>query len=144
MDEISDGIWISDIQDVQQQSTKQFDAVVTICQDDVGDNIGCGYYYYPLSDGPPLPNAHNPGEFAYELFEDATETILRHVRAGDDVLVHCHAGRSRSVTAVAAALATIHDSTFESALTTVGEARSIPIDPSPKIRDFGAEFVQSK
>ena len=76
MDHVRDTLWVSDIQTVHQKPTHKFDAVITICQDTVADNIGCEYHHFPLSDGPPIENSYNPGVFEYELFEDAVDTII--------------------------------------------------------------------
>lgn len=139
MNRITDSLWIGDILDAERGDTSMFDVVVTICQDSVADNVGCTYHQYPLSDGPPEENSKNPGVFEYDLFENAVDTIVEHLRRGDKVFVHCHAGKSRSVTACAAALATIDDISFENAIDRVRDSRRI--DPTPETRTLGVRYT---
>lgn len=106
MDEVADGLWIGDIQDAREGDTSRFNAVVTVCQDSVEDNIGCTYSYFNMSDGEPSGYG---GECTYELFESAADTVYEHLTADDTVLVHCHHGVSRSTAISMAALARYRD-----------------------------------
>lgn len=105
MYEICDGLWISDIQAVQEESTGHFDRVVTVCQDDVSDNVGCRYNHFSMADGPACGYG---GDCSYELFHEAALTVLGSIAYGETVLVHCHMGQSRSVSVSIAALAAYH------------------------------------
>lgn len=104
--EVTDSLYLGDIRDARTESLSDHgvDVVVTICQESVEDNVGCStYHHFSLSDGKPV--GHVPGEFDYELFQQAVDTIRTHLAVGDTVFVHCHAGQSRSVSAVACVLA---------------------------------------
>lgn len=140
MDKITEQLWISDIRDVETKSTKRFDRVVTICQDNVGDNVGCAYNYFPLSDGPPHPNAHNPGRLDYRLFESAVDTIINAVEEGETVLCHCHAGQSRSVMACTAALSVTEGLSFDKAFWKVRAARG-EVNPSNELYLYGTRYT---
>ena len=120
MNEIADGLWVSDIDSAREDDTSRFDRVVTVCQDMVRDNISerQAYEHYPLCDGPEpeerwggsvsdssLTRDQNgvKGVASYELFLLAANSVYyawRH--RGETVLVHCHHGQSRSVAVVAA------------------------------------------
>lgn len=143
MREIEHGLWISDIRDVETRSTDRFDRVVGICQDDRSDNVGCDYYHFPLSDGPPHPEAHNPGKFSYELFEAAVDTIIEGLKAGETVLVHCHAGQSRSVMASIAALAVFNGTDYEETFWKVRTAND-GANPSNGVREFAKGYVRER
>lgn len=142
MDRVTEQLWISDIEDVHTKPKTPFDTIITICQDDVADHVGCTYYHYPLSDGPPPEDAYNPGEFDYDLFYDAVKTIINHVSSGDTVLVHCHAGQSRSAMAIVAALTELCDVPFPDAYNMVDNARRGGIHPSQELREFAETFSE--
>ncbi len=145
MDQVTDHIWITNIHGVQQNSTNRFDAIITICQDDVEANVSCDHYHhYPLSDGSPPADAYNPGEFSYELFESAVETIIHHVTEGRDTLVHCHAGQSRSAMTIAAALTDQVGATYNEAFNMVSEARTGGISPSQELQEFAQRYAKSQ
>lgn len=140
MNQVTDHLWIGDIHDIQQGDTSRFDAIVTICQDNVSDNTGADHYnHFPLSDGPPPEDAYNPGEFNYELFENAVETVIDHVENDRVTLVHCHAGQSRSAMAITAALTELAGQDFDAAFTTVADSRSI--SPSQSLRGFAKRYA---
>lgn len=143
MNEIIDNLWIGDIWDAQEGDTSQFDAVITICQDDVRDNVACTYHQFPLSDGPAPRDAYNPGVFEYELFEEAVDTIIEHVERGDCTFVHCHAGQSRSVIACTCALVVLEDTYFDDAFWTVRASRG-NVSPSDEIRHFGTKYTNNR
>lgn len=139
--EIIDGLYVGDILDVQQGDTSDFDTVITVCQDNVLENVGSdNYHHFPLSDGPPPENAHNPGECSYELFENAVDEALVHVRKGNNTLVHCHAGQSRSVCVATCVVAVVEDTSWDPAYQKVRAARG-NTNPSEEIRYFGTKYV---
>lgn len=99
---ITDQLYVGDIQDAREAPTDRFDRVVTVCQDEVSDNVGCAYNWFNMSDGP--ENSYG-GDSSYELFAEAADCVLASLDDGETVLVHCHMGQSRSVAVAAAALA---------------------------------------
>jgi protein-tyrosine phosphatase len=75
---------------------------------------------FNLKDGP----GNDP-----EMFRRAVESVARAVRRYPKVLVHCHAGRSRSVIVVAAHLIRVHRWSSQEALTYVTARREAAITP---------------
>lgn len=137
MNEIIDNLWIGDIQDVQQGDTSRFDAVITVCQDNVRDNVSCPHYnQFKLADGE--PEGQNPGECSFEMFEAAVETAIGHVESDRTTLVHCHAGQSRSAMVVAAAITDLKDETPNDAYGRIHDVRQI--HPSPEMAEFANQF----
>lgn len=137
--EIIDNLWISDIQDAREQSTEQFDLVVTVCQDSVEENVGCSYIHYPLADDE-IAVKNWGGECSYDLFEAAALNVLTALRADQRVLVHCHAGQNRSAAVCAAALAVYEDSGYDEAFGKVGAARPI-VNPNRTMKQFARLFI---
>ena len=71
------------------------------------------------------------------LFEDAVQYITDVVSDGDRILVHCHAGRSRSVCIVARYFMVKDGLTRNQALTKIEEKREIYLSPGiEEIFDF--------
>lgn len=140
MNKITDNIWLGDIMDAQHGDTSIFDAVVTVCQDGVSDNVSCVYHHFPLSDGPPEEESHNPGTFEFGVFEQAVDTVIDHVERDYDIFVHCHVGRSRSVVVVATAIAEMQGIDIYEALEMVREGRS-RINPKPEIIQYGRRYL---
>lgn len=134
-------LYIGDIQDVQQRSIADLtvDHVVTVCQDDVRDNISDDvlYSYFCMADG--VERGQNPGDASYELFEKASLHVADLLVEENDVLVHCHAGQSRSVTVSATAIALLSDLEFEEALSLIEQERGIA--PSPQLKTHGVRVV---
>lgn len=142
MDHVTDSLYISDIDTVQTKPTHRFDTIITICQDTVRENIGdCEYYHFPLSDGPPIEDSYNPGVFEYELFENAVNTIIEHAEARDKTIVHCHAGQSRSVIALATALSVWKDIPYQHAIYMITDARSKDIRPDGDVEQFSQRYI---
>lgn len=123
MTQITDQIWIGDIQDVRQGSTQRYDAVVGVCQDDCSANVGCDYYHFNMADGD--PEGHVPGNNEYSLFEDAVEQVIELVEDDQTILVHCHAGQSRSASVIIAARAVLEGLSYEEAREYVADRRYI-------------------
>lgn len=114
------GLWITDIEDARTCNKDRFDRVVTVCQDAIGDNVGCRYSHYNMADGP--HNAYG-GDSSYEMFRDAANEIVGALADAEVVLVHCHMGQSRSVSVCMAAVAAFKDIEFEEARDIVEDAR---------------------
>ncbi|MDJ1434610.1 dual specificity protein phosphatase [Halostagnicola sp. A-GB9-2] len=130
MNEITDQLWISDINSVMESDTSRFDHVVTVCQDSVEDNIGCEYDHFNIADGP-LSQDHYGGDLSHSSFEDAAETLHEALENDKTVLVHCHAGQSRSAAVAAAALGRRQDCRFSEALAQIEDVRPIINPPRP-------------
>lgn len=109
MNEINNNLWVSDIQGAREQSTGRFDCVITVCQDEISDNVGCEYHHFNMNDG---EGTEYGGDDSFELFETASDTLLNALNKNKTVLIHCHMGQSRSVSVAVAALAVHEDITF--------------------------------
>lgn len=139
IDEVADGLYVSGITPVREQSTEKFDRVVTVCQDSVEDNVGCAYEQFPLSDGSHA-SRFGRGEWSYDTFEDAVNAVRDALNAGETVLVHCHAGVSRSPSTAAAALAVKHQISPTAAYDMVEEGRP-ETQPHPDLVEFVRRYV---
>jgi len=141
IDAVTQHISITNIYGVQRNNTSHFDTIITICQDSVEDNVsGQHYHHFELADGEPPGDAFNPGECSYDLFTDAVCAITNHVEQDQNVLVHCHAGRSRSAMAIVAALTDLKNMTYDMAFTTVSNARTGGISPSNELQVFAQQY----
>lgn len=98
---------ITRIREAQEWNKDSFDRVITVCQDSVEDNVSddMEYSYYCMSDG----QASYGGDSSYELFREAADELHDALESGEKVLIHCHAGQSRSVAVSMAALALLLD-----------------------------------
>lgn len=105
-------IHVTDITLVREGHTPDdVDRIVTVCQEDVTDHIptAVAYEWYQMSDG---PHSGYGGVHSYRLFEMAAASVLRALEAGETILVHCHVGKSRSVSVAAAAIA-VHEGNYD-------------------------------
>ncbi len=141
MNEITDQLWISDISSVRESDTSRFDHVITVCQDSVEDNIACEYDQFNIADGP-LSQDYYGGDLSYSSFENAAETLHEALENDKTVLIHCHAGQSRSVAVAAAALARQQGCRFSEALAQIEDARPIA-NPLETHREHAKRYVDS-
>jgi len=101
-------LYISDINDACESDKSEFDRIITVCQDSIEDNISdeMQYDYFCMSDGP--ANEYG-GDSSYEMFSEAADTLYNALHNNERVLIHCHMGRSRSVSVAVAALGRLLD-----------------------------------
>jgi hypothetical protein len=127
---------IANIAYVQQES---FDAdrVITVCQEPVVENVNTAYGWYNLDDG----KSDYGGECTYSLFSQAASSLTDALRRGEDVIIHCHRGRSRSASVAIAALCVYSDMSWDDMYARVEESRPC-IDPDGMLRVFGRGFVR--
>ncbi|UBF22417.1 dual specificity protein phosphatase [Haloarcula virus HCTV-15] len=125
MNPITERLYVTDIQSVRERPLDGIDHVVTVCQDSVEDNLpeGVHYDFFCMADG--VESGHVPGDSSFEMFEQATDRVVAGLTVGDTVLVHCHAGVSRSVAVATAALAVTEDLSTEEAFQRVRMARPL-------------------
>lgn len=133
-------LWISDISTTRNSSVPT-ETVVTVCQDDIYDNISDStrYFHFNMADG---ECDGYGGDDSYECFERAVTIVLNELDADHDVLVHCHAGQSRSAAVCITAVATVDDYSYSEAYRRVEDARSI-IDPNPELVEKIWQFLSS-
>lgn len=136
------GIYISDIEFVEEGDTSKFDRVVGVCQDDRSANVGCEYDHFNLADGPYDIRGHNPGEFSYDLVKEAVDTVISARLRREVVLVHCHMGQSRSAVVAVAAMAVVEGMTWNEAFNRAKERRPI-INPTRELVRIGRQCVEA-
>lgn len=139
--DIGGTLYIGDILDVREKSIADLDVdhVVTVCQDEVRDNISddLAYDHFCMADG--IERGQNAGDSSYEMFKDASLRVANLLLEGNDILVHCHAGQSRSVTVSASAIALTDDISFAYALDRIEQKRGIA--PSPELKSHAIRVV---
>lgn len=93
---------IVDIEQARTMDKSTFDTVMSVCQEDISDNVSDEqeYLFYNMSDG----DTGYGGRSDYKLFADAATDLYYRLKNGQSVLIHCHMGRSRSVSVATAAL----------------------------------------
>jgi len=138
MDEITSQLWVTDISGVREQDTSRFDRVITVCQDEVSDNVGCEYEHFDMADGP--HNTGYGGEFSYDLFANAADAVHEALEDGETVLVHCHVGQNRSISVSAAALARFSELSHLEALARIEDERPIA-NPTERFREHLQQYA---
>lgn len=138
MDEVYDGVYISDIADARTAPKDMVDVVVTVCQDSIEDNVGCEYHHFNMADG---PHCGYGGDHSYELFREAARTILDAITNGDSVLVHCHMGQSRSASTTIAALGVWLEQNYYEVESLVEESRP-QIHPDGLLEQHARQFIE--
>lgn len=124
--EIRDDLYISDLESAEQYGD-EFEHVITLSQDPHDHTT----QFVPLFDDETNTQ---------EDFDRAVAVTLKAMREDGDVLVHCHAGISRSATVLITALAHEKESTFEAEYDTVWEAKP-SIAPHPELRKQALDFL---
>lgn len=131
-------LWLGGISALNKLDAHQISAVLTVIQRDERNDAD----WLAQRLGPErttserwlwLSHHDAPEEDMSGDFGKATDFISGHLRAGRNVLVHCHAGMSRSATMVSAYLLHYHPAKFPSvasAIEWLRERRSI-VDPNP-------------
>lgn len=137
MDQVTPQLWITDIDTVRTDPVPT-DWVVTVCQDDVFDNVDCTCIQVNLADGP--NDDYKNGSDTYSTFANAVDYVLTGLRGDQSVLVHCHMGVSRSAAVCTAALAIYEDCSYEDALQRVATARP-RIDPKAQLRRYARRAI---
>lgn len=120
MDWITDSIAIGDFTDVES-APAEVDAILCLKQDCCDEeNTNVDVFCLPMVDG-----AGND----LRLVGHAVDFIDDVVSSGEKILVHCHAGRSRSVCVVARYFMIKHRLTSHQALSKIEEKREIYLSP---------------
>jgi hypothetical protein len=144
MNQVLPRLWISDIESARE-TTRDFDTVVTACQDGIEDSIGedVTYQQYNLADG---AQDTAGGRCDYDIFRRTAQTVRSAHVAGNNTLVHCHLGVSRSASIVIAVVGAIESCDYETAHRLVAAERP-EIAPKEELADFAqryiAEFTES-
>lgn len=140
MDQILDNLWIGSIKDAREEALSEYGIshVVTVCQDSVESNVGCGYSIFKMSDG---EQSVYGGRHDYDFFRDAVNKVVQLVKAGETVFVHCHRGISRSGAVTVAAVGRIRGVSQESAIDIVTEARP-KVSPNEVLSANVSQYLQ--
>lgn len=140
MTQINEQLHITAIQEARDMNKDDLDRVVTVCQDGIADHVptACNYDVFRLADGRPREGKH--GSSSYKLFAAAARSIEEALRNDEEILVHCHAGISRSGSASIAALASIHDKSYEEAFEAVRERRE-KVNPHPYLEGLARRYI---
>lgn len=148
IDQVYPQLWIANISGARnghpEQGVGYFDAVVTVCQDSIEDHIpeDVEYHFFEMADGPHSADAWG-GRHDYEYFEYAARTILAHLENGDEVLVHCHAGQSRSASTSIAALGAYHEVSYFDMYDDVKSQRP-QIHPDGLLESHAQRFIEER
>jgi len=141
MNQITDDLWVSDIDTVQRHSTDRFDLVLSVCQDACPDNVGCRYEHVPLADDA-ASEARWGGTTAYTDFADACTICRDALASGETTLVHCHAGQNRSVAVCTAVLGVTDGCCYNDAFLRVRDARPIA-NPAALMRRHAMRYIEN-
>ena len=138
MNEVHNGLWVTDIVSVREKPTGQFETIITVCQDSVEDNVSDKqvYHHFSMADGEAA--TIYGGKTDYATFEKAVNTV---VEAEWPVLVHCHHGQSRSVGVVTAALARVTGMQWSEAFHQVRRSR-IQAEPDSLWVQYGQRYLE--
>jgi atypical dual specificity phosphatase len=138
MNQVHDQLYIANITAAREEPTPDdVDAVISVCQDEISDNIGRRYHHFNMSDGP--QNGYG-GDHSYEMFEEAALTILAYLEREGTVLVHCHAGQSRSASTSIAALGVLEGVDYHEMYDRVEEHRP-QIHPDSLLEQHAQQFI---
>jgi predicted protein tyrosine phosphatase len=134
-------ITIASIEAAQCTPKDDYDTVVSTCQTAIRDNVSIGtrYGYFSMSDG---EAGDYGGDDSYLLFEKAADFVREELESGYNILIHCHAGRSRSPSVAAAAVARHEDRRFVDVLAEFKDARNI-INPNRMLKEYGVRYATS-
>ena len=121
MDWITENIALGTFLDAEQATKKEVDAILCLKPDCCSeDNEELDVLCTPLVDG-----AGNDRS----VFDDTVDFIDDVVSSSEKILVHCHAGRSRSVCILARYFMINHQMTSHQALSKIETKREIYLSP---------------
>lgn len=139
--QITENLYLSGLTAVEEESTSQFDRVISVCQDKAEDNVGVPYSHHNMSDG--VADTYHPGsECNYAIVEDAANELYEALERGEEVLIHCHMGQSRSVSVATAAIARLRDIEYRYAYNTIKDSRP-QAHPNDTLREFVKQYIES-
>ncbi|WP_075936324.1 dual specificity protein phosphatase family protein [Halosegnis longus] len=137
MQNVAPGLFIADIQqagDQHRYDTHEISDVVKLTHEppDGGYPQAVSVHDHPMVDGPQNDR---------DSLAQAVQTTVDRLTADRRVVVHCSAGASRSVAVAGAALALVHEVSFDAALDTIRETTQPHLHP--RLRDNAVSVVDS-
>lgn len=143
MDQITDNLWIGDIDDAREGDTSRFDRVVSVCQDHAKPNVSdeIRYDHFKMADSKDTAGMYG-GRCDYGIFLQAANTVFRALLRGETVLVHCHVGQNRSAAVCMAALAKKEEIHFDRAYSRVKDARPM-VNPMQTMEKYARRYAES-
>lgn len=138
-------LYITNITEARTMEKTGFDRVITTCQDSIEDNVSedIEYSHYCMSDGRTEVEEQYGGSCEYELFAEAAEELYEALADGEKVLIHCHAGQSRSVSVAVAALGQLLDLTRSESLDLVRYYRPTHQYPDMLLMEHAADYIEA-
>lgn len=140
MDEVVDGLFVGAVGDAGDKALMceyGVEAIISLTHDspDDGFHSDLEVVRLPMKDGP---------QNDQQVFEQAVIHVLSRLRAGDNVLVHCSAGASRSPAVAATALALYKEVGLETALEQVANRRNAADPHEAVIRQAARIYTQHR
>lgn len=134
-------LYITNITEARTIEKDQFDRIITVCQDSIEDNVpdSCEYRFYEMSDGP--DNTYG-GDHSYDLFKIAADSLYEGLEDGEKVLIHCHAGQSRSVSVATATLGRLLDMPLNEALELIHRYRIPHHYPDDLLLEHATQYIE--
>jgi protein-tyrosine phosphatase len=138
MDQITDALYIGDIEDAANQAWLRDGSPTAVLK----LTHGMPAEPYPdtltVEDVPLIDGPQND----YDDFVRAVEALLSLLEDGHVVFVHCSAGSSRSGAVAAAALAVRRNSNLEAALADIQANRPV-VEPHPALREHAERHLEA-
>jgi protein-tyrosine phosphatase len=122
-------------------SDSEYDAVVTVCQDSIEDHVSDNIEYTHKS----MADSINPdveGSHQYPKFAVSANELHNHLKNRKSVLIHCHAGQSRSVSVSVAALGRLLNKPRDEALNIIHRDRKTFQNPSKFLIDHADKYIK--
>ena len=140
MDDIVEGLFVGTTEDAGDEALLceyDVEAIVSLTHDGPDDGFPSDLEVVrlPMKDGP---------QNDQQVFEQAVTHVLFHLRAGDNVLVHCSAGASRSPAVAATALALYNEVGLETAFEQVKHRRNAADPHEAVIRQAARIYTQHR
>lgn len=125
MDKIREHLYVSNA-DIARRKGEEFDEVVSLASPPE-----CSTKEFLIDDG----------EHDYVTFKNSVDYIISKIDEEDDVLVHCSAGISRSVSACIATICVIDDVEFEEAYDECSRGFH---NPAPQLVESAKKYISEK
>jgi protein-tyrosine phosphatase len=131
---------ITNITEACQMPKDDLDRVITVCQDSIKDNVpeSVEYSFYCMSDGP--ANEYG-GNHSYAMFAEAADELYEALTTDETVLIHCHAGQSRSVSVATAVVGRMLDLSRSDALDLIHRYRITQHYPDRLLMDHASQYI---